>query len=82
MSVSCRLARAIGQEGSSRDEPANQIVRLADFAALPQKALVEPVAPKGRHQRIGRRNQPKVGGAYRDRTGDLMLAKHALSQLS
>jgi hypothetical protein len=23
-----------------------------------------------------------VGGAYRDRTGDLMLAKHALSQLS
>jgi len=26
MSVRCRLARAIGQEGSSSDEPANQIV--------------------------------------------------------
>jgi hypothetical protein len=24
----------------------------------------------------------KIGGADRDRTGDLMLAKHALSQLS
>jgi hypothetical protein len=24
----------------------------------------------------------EAGGAYRDRTGDLMLAKHALSQLS
>ena len=24
----------------------------------------------------------QAGGAYRDRTGDLMLAKHALSQLS
>ena len=26
--------------------------------------------------------EPRSGGAYRDRTGDLMLAKHALSQLS
>ena len=28
------------------------------------------------------RNQTKSGGARRDRTDDLMLAKHALSQLS
>ena len=28
------------------------------------------------------RNAAQYGGAYRDRTGDLMLAKHALSQLS
>ena len=27
-------------------------------------------------------NQNKIGGARRDRTDDLMLAKHALSQLS
>ena len=27
-------------------------------------------------------NRPKFGGARRDRTDDLMLAKHALSQLS
>ena len=26
--------------------------------------------------------EPDFGGADRDRTGDLMLAKHALSQLS
>ena len=29
-----------------------------------------------------RTDLPRVGGADRDRTGDLMLAKHALSQLS
>ena len=50
VSVTCHLARAIGQEGSSR-------------MSLPIRSL-------------------GAGGAYRDRTGDLMLAKHALSQLS
>ena len=53
MSVSACRDLAIGQEGSSSDEPANRIA--------------------------GERG---AGGAYRDRTGDLMLAKHALSQLS
>jgi hypothetical protein len=52
-----------------------------------QIVVVEPVAPKARRQSLGRRNQnrgfaARFGGAYRDRTGDLMLAKHALSQLS
>ena len=32
--------------------------------------------------RTGWRNHSKNGGARRDRTDDLMLAKHALSQLS
>ena len=80
VSASCRLARAIGQEGSFRDEPANRIVS-ADFAAPPQEPLVEPVAPKARSPKT-RQAEPRSGGAYRDRTGDLMLAKHALSQLS
>ena len=31
---------------------------------------------------VGSRNKPKTGGANRDRTGDLLLAKQALSQLS
>jgi hypothetical protein len=54
-SVSCRLARAIGQEGSSATN-------------LPIGSLAS--------------SREDAGGAYRDRTGDLMLAKHALSQLS
>ena len=37
--------------------------------------------PKGRHPGANRRPNPN-GGARRDRTDDLMLAKHALSQLS
>ena len=32
--------------------------------------------------RVARHAKPKRGGARRDRTDDLMLAKHALSQLS
>ena len=81
-SVSRRLARAIGQEGSSQmnlpiRSGASRILRLC------RKRRWWSLSPRrGANQRLGRRNQPKVGGAYRDRTGDLMLAKHALSQLS
>jgi hypothetical protein len=48
------------------------------------RSLVEPVAPKPR-PKTRQASPPQRsggGGAYRDRTGDLMLAKHALSQLS
>jgi hypothetical protein len=31
---------------------------------------------------MGMRGDPLASGAYRDRTGDLLLAKQALSQLS
>ena len=44
-------------------------------AALPAKPLVEPVAPKARKPKIDRLHQRQaVGGAYRDRTDDLLNA--------
>jgi hypothetical protein len=42
-------------------------------------ALLRQVASKGNHRFA---SQAKVGGAERDRTDDLKLAKLALSQLS
>ncbi|SCM71967.1 hypothetical protein KL86PLE_60338 [uncultured Pleomorphomonas sp.] len=49
------------------------------------QALVEPARslPQGKANQKGRRrHQTKFGGARRDRTDDLKLAKLALSQLS
>ena len=61
-------------------EPANENLRDLEYAfalatALQPSSLQWPAEPKP-----GER--AKAGGADRDRTGDLMLAKHALSQLS
>ena len=48
--------------------------------------LVEPVAPKARKPNNDRLNQSRAkrgyGGAYRDRTDDLLNAIQSLSQLS
>ena len=54
----------------------------ADSTALPARPLVEPTAPgTGANQdSIGFANL--VGGAYRDRTDDLLNAIQSLSQLS
>jgi hypothetical protein len=52
---------------------------------LPQKALVEPVAPEARQSKtIGatKTGFTGFGGAYRDRTDDLLNAIQSLSQLS
>ena len=42
----------------------------------------ESPAPSKARMLVGIRSAIKNGGARRDRTDDLMLAKHALSQLS
>ena len=67
-----------GRAGKSR--PANaaansQGPRCSPIAASDAQS---PVQPDG----IAAPPKPKAGGARRDRTDDLMLAKHALSQLS
>ena len=55
---------------------------VAPLEALPAKVLVEPVAPEARQSKIDRLHQTKFGGAYRDRTDDLLNAIQSLSQLS
>ena len=63
-----------------------RLSRIAEPAGSPQcgpePACFEPATLEGRFQtaRLSRREQP--GGADRDRTDDLRLAKPALSQLS
>jgi hypothetical protein len=51
------------------------------FAAPPQIRWWSLSRQRRAHRRLGG-GTSEAGGAYRDRTGDLMLAKHALSQLS
>jgi hypothetical protein len=62
--------------GRSRDPGA------AASAALPAKPLVEPVAPEARKSEDSTGSANAVGGAYRDRTDDLLNAIQSLSQLS
>jgi hypothetical protein len=54
------------------------------LTAAPAKALVEPVAPKARKPKDGftKSGEAAFGGAYRDRTDDLLNAIQSLSQLS
>jgi hypothetical protein len=81
--------RLVGREGVEPSTSRLSGVRSNHLSYRPQSmgrscprgCRRSPVAPKARRRRSGRRNH-EGGGAYRDRTGDLMLAKHALSQLS
>ena len=50
--------------------------------AHPVKDATCEVMFRGRYFEAARRSSIPSGGARRDRTDDLMLAKHALSQLS
>ena len=62
-----------------RIPPAMSLRELARLDRRVSRALDVSAPPIGvRHISVG----IAVGGAYRDRTDDLMLAKHALSQLS
>ena len=56
--------------------------RPIPWAGWPSKPLVEPVAPEARQPKIDRLHQTQFGGAYRDRTDDLLNAIQSLSQLS
>ena len=69
--------------------PINFVVKDPAFFQRPalrrwKPADVTGLSPDRRHKTVWRRsgNMNDDGGAERDRTADLMLAKHALSQLS
>ena|GEM_PF-3583261 len=74
----------------ARQEPKGHPGRKAvlSIRMLPRRGGASPDreaparSPRRRTQKTVWRNQTKSGGARRDRTDDLMLAKHALSQLS
>ena len=84
--------------GDKTSIPANRIIPRQDALTRPLNTnkLVEPIGIeprrpkagsllKGRFDSPGRAlglSAPPHGGADRDRTGDLLLAKQALSQLS
>ena len=56
--------------------------RTADLFDLPDKPMpLGPMVEPDGIERMAQNHRPH-GGARRDRTDDLMLAKHALSQLS
>ena len=55
--------------------------RTIDISTGANKCFMDECNPQA-CQLAKRRMPQKVGGARRDRTDDLMLAKHALSQLS
>ena len=69
---------------SSRATNVDRICFLFTMSDNPQAHLSTRETLYGRCiRRVGRlRRDPASGGARRDRTDDLMLAKHALSQLS
>ena len=86
------FARAIGR-ANTRNVLAGQIERRCrspqGFLGFAHKRRVEPpilATAKIAEQAIDRRNQVEpsedLGGAYRDRTDDPLLAKQMLSQLS
>ena len=60
-------------------KPANTSPERLDGLSLDRRHMLSMAANQIQRMRIC---GPNLGGADRDRTGDLMLAKHALSQLS
>ena len=84
--VSCqtsRILRATGSEGGTNqsftmsDNTRTTRRRVKDLVILTSTANLLRFHLEQKHNR-----HPAPGGARRDRTDDLMLAKHALSQLS
>ena len=75
--MSIALARLALSGGSAKDPGA------AASPALPAEQLVEPAAPQGRKLKgFTKSGEAAFGGAYRDRTDDLLNAIQSLSQLS
>ena len=66
------------QNGTDQDRMCFLFTMLDNPPALPSKRTAKLVFLQGRYWAVIRPS----GGARRDRTDDLMLAKHALSQLS
>ena len=65
------------------DEYAGNRCLFGDWLACPAEARDNsPPSPVGSGVAAPLALRAKAGGARRDRTDDLMLAKHALSQLS
>src|ERR1700748_2874144 len=81
-------SRCSGQsKGLRNDVFADDVVTGASIgkaAGLPSRSSRQPVRlrPLGSGVTASLASRAKAGGARRDRTDDLMLAKHALSQLS
>jgi hypothetical protein len=77
-----RLSGVRSNHLSYRPNPVGSVDPFRGFCGFAAKGAGGACRPKGRHQRTRWAEPGEAGGAYRDRTGDLMLAKHALSQLS
>ena len=79
-SVSCFCSlNDVTKPGRPRPGQSMRLISRPDGKARPQTR--PPVRSKALRSKA-LRPKARAGGAYRDRTGDLMLAKHALSQLS